>query len=146
MYLMVIMNLTVGTRVSARRGPFLPLQDGQRRQQRARLYGWVRESVGEKLWIVAWDDGQITREKSAQLAAHLPNAGLPPPEAPSPSVEVGVVNPPSHFGPIIQPAEAAGAPSDGGRATCTIRPLEPRQPQSRMAAQKKLAPTWQLRL
>ena len=134
-------NISVGSRVSARRGPFLPLQDGQRRQQRARLYGWVRESVGEKLWVVAWDDGQITREKSAQLAAHLPNVDLPPPEAPSPSVEVGVVNPPSQFEAIIQPAEAAGALSAGGRCRMYTPTYVLRRPHPRVSALDQQVPT-----
>ena len=38
-------DISVGTRVSARSGPFLPLQGGQRNQRRALLYGWVPESV-----------------------------------------------------------------------------------------------------
>ena len=113
-------DISVGTRVSARRGQFLPLQDGQRRQRRALLYGWVPESVTEKLWAAAWDDGQVTLEKSAKVAANPPSAGLPPHDAPSPSVEVGVVNLASQFGAIIQPAEPVGAPSSGGRCPTYI--------------------------
>ena len=64
--------ISVGTRVSARIGPFLPLQDGQSRQRRAPLYGWVPESVTEKLWAAAWDDGQVTLEKSAKQGSGQP--------------------------------------------------------------------------
>ncbi len=113
-------DISVGTRVSARRGPFLPLPDGQRRQNRARVYGWVRASVGEKLWVVAWDDGQDTPKKSAQVAAHPHSAGLPLHDAPSPSIEMGFFNLTSQFGAIIQPAEPVGAPSSGGKCPTYI--------------------------
>ena len=95
-------NILVRSRVFDGREPFLPLHGDQRRQQRARIYGWVHESAGEKLWVVPWDNGQITREKSTQLAAHLPTAGLPPPtKAPHASDDVGVVSPPSQLRAIL---------------------------------------------
>ena len=67
--------IVVGRRVSARRGPFLALLPGQRRQQRARKYGCVTESVSANEWKVSWDDGVVTTEKSAALRVEYTTVG-----------------------------------------------------------------------
>ena len=67
--------IVVGRRVSARRGPFLALLPGQRRQQRARIYGCVTESVSANEWKVSWDGGVVTTEKSAALRVEYMTAG-----------------------------------------------------------------------
>ena len=71
--------IVVGRRVSARRGPFLPLLPGQRRAQRARKYGNTVESVDEHTWKVQWDDGVVTIEKSAAMRVEVATAGFEPP-------------------------------------------------------------------
>ena len=71
--------IVVGRRVSARRGPFLPLLAGQRRAQRARKYGNTVESVDAHTWKVLWDDGVVSVEKSAALRVEMLSAGLEPP-------------------------------------------------------------------
>ena len=63
--------IVVGRRVSARRGPFLPLLPGQRRAQRARKYGNTVESVDAHTWKVQWDDGVVSIEKSATLRVEM---------------------------------------------------------------------------
>ena len=68
--------IVVGRRVSARRGPFLPLLPGQRRAQRARKYGNTVESVDAHTWKVQWDDGVVTVEKSAAMRVEAATAGL----------------------------------------------------------------------
>ena len=71
--------IVVGRRVSARRGPFLPLLAGQRRAQRARKYGNTVESVDAHTWKVQWDDGVVSVEKSAALRVEMLSAGQEPP-------------------------------------------------------------------
>jgi hypothetical protein len=104
-------NINSGARVSARRGPFLPILDGQRRSQRARKYGTVTTAVGQREWSVMWDDGAVTVEKSTQLRKESVASGheITPP---------GTVRVPQratlpHSGPTEgteQPATVGGGP------------------------------------
>ena len=65
----MVVGVHVGRRVSAPRGPLLPLALGQRRQRRALKCGRVVESVGPHTWEVMWDDGTSSTEKSTRLRA-----------------------------------------------------------------------------
>ena len=106
-----MVNINSGARVSARRGPFLPILDGQRRSQRARKYGTVTTAVGQREWSVMWDDGAVTVEKSTQLRKESVASGheITPP---------GTVRVPQratlpHSGPTEgteQPATVGGGP------------------------------------
>jgi hypothetical protein len=71
-------HITIGIRVTARRGEFLPKEPGKERQTRAKWYGIVSESVGDNLWVITWDNGQSTREKSTALCIEPSTAGRQP--------------------------------------------------------------------
>eukprot|EP00951_Prasinocladus_malaysianus_P042176 scaffold507054_cov13-Prasinocladus_malaysianus.AAC.1 len=105
--------IVVGTRVSARRGPWLGLQPGQRRQQRARIFGFVREAVGSHRWLVEWDNETTSTEASTCLKTHEAAAGLPPPDGSPNRNQSGLQNVDTRIQPIPPRSDDAGAPFSG---------------------------------
>jgi hypothetical protein len=71
-------QITIGSRVSAPRGPFQDLNDGRKRKRRSICFGVIIQSVGNNEWVVKYDDGREMREKSTQLKLHTASAGLLP--------------------------------------------------------------------
>ena len=71
-------HITIKIRETTRRGEFLPIEHGKKRQTRAKLYGIVSESMGDNLWVITWDNGQSTREKSTALCIKSSTAGRQP--------------------------------------------------------------------
>ena len=69
---------TIGIRVSARRGEFLPKEPSRERNIRGGWYGFATESVGDNLWVITWDNGQSTREKSTALCIEAQTSGRQP--------------------------------------------------------------------
>jgi hypothetical protein len=72
-------TIGVGSRVAARRGPLEDPKHGKVRQQRALKFGRVAESVGFNEWLVLWDDGAASTEKSNCLKLQPNNAAFPSP-------------------------------------------------------------------
>jgi hypothetical protein len=71
-------HISIGVRLSASRGDFLPSAEGQRRQKRGLWYGLVCESVVDGTWKVYWDNGRSTVEKYSQLQVEKENSGRLP--------------------------------------------------------------------
>ena len=71
-------HITVGIRVTARRGEFLPKPPGKERAIRDKWYGMVTEYVEDNKWKVLWDNGQSTTEKSSELCVEPSTAGRIP--------------------------------------------------------------------
>ena len=67
-------HITVGVRVSARWGAFLPREPGQRSQRRGLWYGIVSQSMVDGIWGVNWDNGHSTVEKYYQLQVEKENS------------------------------------------------------------------------
>jgi hypothetical protein len=67
-------TITIGARVSARRGPLQPLTYGAQRQQRDLTYGTVGESIGEGMWVVFWDGMPPKHESARALRVVADNA------------------------------------------------------------------------
>ncbi len=76
--IMTFKQITIGSRVSAPRGPFLQLDDGKKRKRRAISFGVVIQSTDNNEWVVRYDDGRELREKSTQLKLHPTSAGRLP--------------------------------------------------------------------
>jgi len=68
-------TVTTGARVSARRAPLQPLNDGAQRQQPDRTYGLVGESIGEGLWVAIWDSMPPRHESARAFRVESDNAG-----------------------------------------------------------------------
>lgn len=137
----------VGTRVSARRGPLLAVQEGQKRAQRARKYGTVTEAVWQQEWSVLWDDGVVTREKTKQIRQEASAAGLPvvvnvpnavgstllpmqstPTASPASPAAAAGGNPPSEMHPSTQPQDgirAHGTSPDSSPQRTDVPPNAP---------------------
>ena len=74
----MVKNITIGSRVSAPRGPFLEKAPGRDRARRSLWFGDVISSVGPNVWKVRYDNGEIRDEKSTQLKQHHNMAGREP--------------------------------------------------------------------
>ena len=103
-------HITIGIRVTARRGEFLPKPPGKERAIRAKWYGHVTESVEDNKWVVSWDNGQSTTEKSSQLCVEPPTTGRLPLLQLSPQVRAPRRASSNQVQDLPNPlAEAAGA-------------------------------------
>ena len=109
-------RITIDARVRARRGPFMPPPPGGRRAHRAWKWGRVSASSGALLWVITWEDGTSSIEKSNCLTlVRGPSRENPAPEgstnnetAPAPERSVPIV-PSNSFGP--SPGGAAASNS-----------------------------------
>ena len=74
----MVKNVSLGSRVSAPRGPFLDKAPGRDRARRQIWFGVVIGSVSDNIWEVRYDNGEVRHEKSTQLKHHAASAGREP--------------------------------------------------------------------
>lgn len=104
---MTFKQVTIGSRVSAPRGPFAELNGERKRKRRGICYGVVTESVGNNEWLVVYDDGRIIKEKSTQLKLRQATEGRLPVPPVSPACPTPTSNPETSRYDLNEPLGAA---------------------------------------